>query len=210
MLIQDLAYCGFYRRRVEDTIIRLVTAKALPVRQRSSLVIVRLSESDERRRPLCPFAFDAELYAHAVTLGFTDPDHFVFPWHGRDEQIDPRRPMTSWRSAWRSLRSAAGLPDVRFTTEGTRNQWFNRQPKTLRLAPRAGRFANAQVSMPCGLPGPKSTEPQGASLAARGESPSAFDERCILAVCVAPPSHTGGILGRRALSARRGASCWWD
>ena len=40
-------------------------------------------------------------------------------------------------------------------------------------------------------------------LAARGESPSAFDERCILAACVAPPSNTGGILGRRALTARR-------
>ena len=40
-------------------------------------------------------------------------------------------------------------------------------------------------------------------LTARGESPSAFDERCILAACVAPPSNTGGILGRRALTARR-------
>ena len=41
------------------------------------------------------------------------------------------------------------------------------------------------------------------SLAARGESPSAFDERSILVAYVAPPSNTGGILGRRALSARR-------
>ena len=40
-------------------------------------------------------------------------------------------------------------------------------------------------------------------LAVRGESPSAFDERCILVACVAPPSNTGGILGRRALPARR-------
>jgi len=38
--------------------------------------------------------------------------------------------------------------------------------------------------------------------AARGERASAFDERRILAAGVAPPSHTGGILGR-ALSARR-------
>jgi hypothetical protein len=37
-----------------------------------------------------------------------------FPWHGRDKKIDPTRSMTSWRSAWRSLRRAAGLPDVRF------------------------------------------------------------------------------------------------
>ena len=41
------------------------------------------------------------------------------------------------------------------------------------------------------------------ALAARGESPSASDERSILVAYVAPPSNTGGILGRRALSARR-------
>ena len=39
--------------------------------------------------------------------------------------------------------------------------------------------------------------------AARGESPPAFDERGILAAGVAPSSHTGGILSRRALPARR-------
>ena len=32
-------------------------------------------------------------------------------WH---RKLDPTRPMTSWRSAWRSLRKAAGLPHVRF------------------------------------------------------------------------------------------------
>jgi len=41
------------------------------------------------------------------------------------------------------------------------------------------------------------------SLAARGESPSAFDERYILAASVAPPSNTGSTLGCRALPARR-------
>ena len=35
------------------------------------------------------------------------------PAHGRDKKIDPSRPMTSWRSAWRSLRKAAGLDHVR-------------------------------------------------------------------------------------------------
>ena len=39
--------------------------------------------------------------------------------------------------------------------------------------------------------------------AARGESPAAFDERYVPAPGVAPPSNTGGILGRRAVSARR-------
>jgi hypothetical protein len=42
-----------------------------------------------------------------------------------------------------------------------------------------------------------------AALAARGESLAAFDGRCILGGCVAPPSNTHGILGRRALPARR-------
>ena len=40
-------------------------------------------------------------------------------------------------------------------------------------------------------------------LAARGESLAAFDGRCIPAGCVAPPSNTPGILGRRALPAGR-------
>lgn len=41
------------------------------------------------------------------------------------------------------------------------------------------------------------------ALAARGESLAAFDGRCIPAGCVAPPSNTLGILGRRALPAGR-------
>src|SRR6266478_3382700 len=40
-------------------------------------------------------------------------------------------------------------------------------------------------------------------LAARGESLAAFDGRCIPAGCVAPRSHTPGMLGRRALPAGR-------
>ncbi|HLG56658.1 MAG TPA: hypothetical protein VI485_15070 [Vicinamibacterales bacterium] len=40
-------------------------------------------------------------------------------------------------------------------------------------------------------------------LAARGESPAAFDERCIPPGGVAPPSNTPGIFGRRALPAGR-------
>jgi integrase len=56
----------------------------------------------------------SELHQKAKTLGYAEPDQFVFPWHGRDKQIDATRSMTSWRSAWRSLRRAAGLPDVRF------------------------------------------------------------------------------------------------
>src|SRR5436190_19655291 len=40
-------------------------------------------------------------------------------------------------------------------------------------------------------------------LTARGESLAAFDERCIPASGVAPPSNTPGILSRRALPAGR-------
>jgi hypothetical protein len=56
----------------------------------------------------------SELHQKAEALGYAQPEHFVFPWHGRNKKIDPTRSMTSWRSAWRSLRRAAGLPGVRF------------------------------------------------------------------------------------------------
>jgi integrase len=42
------------------------------------------------------------------------PDHFVFPWHGRNKRLDATRPMAFWRIAWRSMRKAAGLSEVRF------------------------------------------------------------------------------------------------
>ena len=46
-------------------------------------------------------------------LGFTDPDHYLWPacqW-GR---FDPTRPIRKWDTAWRALRDAAGLPGLRF------------------------------------------------------------------------------------------------
>ena len=48
-------------------------------------------------------------------------------------------------------------------------------------------------------------EPRPAMLlsTAPGESLTAFDERCILADCVAPPSNIPDILGRRAWPAGR-------
>jgi hypothetical protein len=45
--------------------------------------------------------------------------------------------------------------------------------------------------------------PRIPTLAARGESPTAFGRRCIPADCVAPPSNIPDILGRRALLAGR-------
>ena len=55
-----------------------------------------------------------ELYSKAAPLGFAREGHFVFPWHGRDKNIDPTRPMTSWRTAWRAMLKQAGLSGVRF------------------------------------------------------------------------------------------------
>jgi hypothetical protein len=55
-----------------------------------------------------------ELQTAAAKLRFAQPAHFVFPWQGRNKRHDPTRPMTSWRTAWRSGCKAAGLPHVRF------------------------------------------------------------------------------------------------
>jgi integrase len=55
-----------------------------------------------------------QLHGQADALGLARPEHFVFPWHGRDKHLDPTRGMTSWRSAWRAIRKAAGLTAVRF------------------------------------------------------------------------------------------------
>jgi len=54
------------------------------------------------------------LHSQSAALGFAQAEHFVFPWHGRNKRLDPTRPMTSWRTAWRSIRKAAGLTAFRF------------------------------------------------------------------------------------------------
>jgi integrase len=53
----------------------------------------------------------ASLYAKAKLIGAADPDHYLFPWHGREQKVDPTRPMTSWRSAWRSILYKAARND---------------------------------------------------------------------------------------------------
>jgi hypothetical protein len=40
-----------------------------------------------------------ELHHTSAKLGFAQPTHFVFPWHGRNKQLDPTKAMTSRRSA---------------------------------------------------------------------------------------------------------------
>ena len=52
------------------------------------------------------------LYASAKSLSIADPEHFVFPWHGRNRKINPTRHITTWRTAWRSILKAAGLKGV--------------------------------------------------------------------------------------------------
>ncbi len=60
----------------------------------------------------------------AIRLGSNEPDHFLFPAYmsrytkrpecARALGYDPTRPVKTWRTAWRSLRKAAGLPKFRF------------------------------------------------------------------------------------------------
>src|SRR5688500_310278 len=49
----------------------------------------------------------SHLRAKALLVSGAEPQHFVFPWHGRAQKIDATRPITSWRSAWRSIRRTA-------------------------------------------------------------------------------------------------------
>lgn len=55
-----------------------------------------------------------ELYDAVSELGLAEPNHYIFPWQGREQRVDPTRPMSSWRTAWRSIRKAAGLEHIRF------------------------------------------------------------------------------------------------
>jgi integrase len=53
----------------------------------------------------------SQLREKARLINATEPEHFVFPWHGREQKIDPTRAITSWRSAWRSIRNNAARDD---------------------------------------------------------------------------------------------------
>jgi integrase len=66
----------------------------------------------------------ARLLDRAEVLGASDPEHYLLPGflYRRTRQPtpvgslgnDPTRPMKTCRTAWRSLRKAAGLPTLRF------------------------------------------------------------------------------------------------
>ena len=79
-------------------------------------IIVRQSKTDAGRRiiPLNNHAWGAilELYHRAKEVGNPELTHFVFP-ACENGKFDPSKPQKSWRSAWRSLRKAAGV-EIRF------------------------------------------------------------------------------------------------
>ena len=54
-----------------------------------------------------------ELRDRAEKLGAGAPEHYVFPTC-KSGHFDPRRPMKTWRKAWRSLTRAADLRGLRF------------------------------------------------------------------------------------------------
>ena len=79
-------------------------------------VTVRRSKTEAGARviPLNDEAFSAiaALKQRADSLATYAPEHYVF--HREWPKLDPTRPMSGWRSAWRSLRKAAGMPNLRF------------------------------------------------------------------------------------------------
>ena len=69
------------------------------------------TEAGERVIPLNKDAMAAilELYKRAQAVGATDLSHYVFPACEND-RIDPTRPQTTWRTAWRRLTRAILCP----------------------------------------------------------------------------------------------------
>jgi integrase len=73
------------------------------------------TEAGERVIPLNAEALSTilSLYKRAQSFGEVRPEHYVFP-ACEASHVDPTRPQRSWRTAWRNMRSAAGLPTLRF------------------------------------------------------------------------------------------------
>jgi integrase len=80
------------------------------------IITVRRSKTEAGTRviPLNDEAWSAiaALKQRADTLGTYAPEYYIF--HRQWPKIDPTRPLGAWRSAWRSLRKAAGMPRFRF------------------------------------------------------------------------------------------------
>jgi len=80
-------------------------------------ITVRQSKTDAGRRviPLDDIGWDAimDLYHRAQKAAGANPDNYVFP-ACENGNINPTTPQKSWRSAWRSLKKAAGIRHLRF------------------------------------------------------------------------------------------------
>jgi integrase len=94
--------------------IRAIRWRDVDARERVLMVPFSKTDAGVRVVPLNPEAWSAILAmrARAETCGSEAPDHFVFcrQW----PRMDATRPMSSWRSAWRTLRKTAGLPHLRY------------------------------------------------------------------------------------------------
>ena len=84
------------------------------------LVTVRRSKTEAGTRviPLNDEAWSAiaAMKQRADALGTYAPEHYIF--HREWPKVDPARPMSGWRSAWRSLRKAAAEGDKGKGLEG--------------------------------------------------------------------------------------------
>jgi integrase len=69
------------------------------------------TEAGERLIPLNNDAWNTvlSLYKRARKLGEVQPDHYVFP-ACEASKIDPAKPQTSWRTAWRNLTRQVTCP----------------------------------------------------------------------------------------------------
>lgn len=56
----------------------------------------------------------AQLMQRAAKLGAAKPEHFLLPHRVAERVYDATRPQLTWRTAWRKLTRAAGLPGLRF------------------------------------------------------------------------------------------------
>ena len=83
----------------------------------ASTATIRKSKTEAGQRviPLNEDALSAmrELYSRASAIQAKQPDHYVFP-ACENGRFNPTTAQKSWRSAWRSLRKAAGIPALRF------------------------------------------------------------------------------------------------
>ena len=69
------------------------------------------TDAGERKIPLNANAMSAmlELYRRVEAFGGAEPDSYIFP-ACENGRIEPARPQTTWRSAWRRLRQAILCP----------------------------------------------------------------------------------------------------